>query len=176
MDYFPQYRLHTPAEVLKRNRVTRWEVIRDVLIQQAVQTVVGILLGITEPEDMFGKENYSVALWARRIRIAQRAIPRFLSVVGVNPKGLAENLAPSYPTLSGAILGGQYRLMTSMNPVSNGHQTAVPGFAAWESFLANAIYWYITPVLQFGLGISFVDTWQYFLHRAMHMNKWLYSE
>lgn len=35
-DMFPQYRLHTPAEVLKRNHVSRWDVFRDVLIQQAI--------------------------------------------------------------------------------------------------------------------------------------------
>lgn len=175
MDYFPQHRLHTPAEVLKRNRVTRWEVVRDVVIQQVVQTAVGILLGITEPEDTFGKEEYNVALWARRIRLAQRAIPKLLSVIGVNPKGLAENLGSSYPTLSGAILGGQYPLLASVAS-KGGHELTVSVFAEWESLSANAIYWYIIPVLQFGLGIIIVDTWQYFLHRAMHMNKWLYSK
>lgn len=175
-DYFPQYRLHTPAEVLKRNRVTRWEVVRDVLIQEAVQTVVGLLLGITEPEDTFGKENYHVASWARRIRIAQKAIPRLLSVVGVNPKGLADNLAQSFPMLSGAILGGQYPLLNSAAAFGDASPTAAPSFAAWEVSVASALYWYIVPVLQFIVGMLIVDTWQYFLHRAMHMNKWLYSE
>lgn len=175
MDYFPQHRLHTPAEVLKRNKVTRWEVVRDVMVQQVVQTAVGILLGVTEPEDTYGKEQYNVALWARRIRIAQRVIPKLLSVVGVNPKGLADNLGPSYPMLSGAILGGQYPLLASVAD-KGGPRLSVSIYAEWESLSANAIYWYIIPVLQFGLGILIVDTWQYFLHRAMHMNKWLYSE
>ena len=51
----------------------------------------------------------------------------------------------------------------------------VPTFAVWEMLAAKAIYWVVIPVFQFGLAIIFVDTWQYFLHRAMHMNKWLYS-
>ena len=42
--YFEQYRLHTPAEVLKRNKVTRWEVIRDVVLQQIIQTRSGLYL------------------------------------------------------------------------------------------------------------------------------------
>lgn len=175
MDFFPQYRLHTPAEVSKRNRVSRWEVVRDVLIQQAIQTVMGVLLGIYEPDDTFGKESYDIAVWARRIRVAQRVVPRVLSLFGVNPNGLAENLAPSYPMLSGAIRGGQYPSLNSIVD-GDGQQKGVPSFAAWEVLAASAIYWYIIPVLQFGLGILIVDTWQYFLHRAMHMNKWLYSE
>lgn len=174
-DYFLQYRLHTPAEVSKRNRVTRWEVVRDVLIQQVVQTVMGIVLGITEPEDTFGKENYHVASWARRIRIAQKTIPRILSVVGINPKGLADALAPSFPMLSGAILGGYYPSLISVNGFNDSSKTAT-SFATWEISIASAIYWYIIPALQFSLGLMIVDTWQYFLHRGMHMNKWLYSE
>lgn len=175
MDYFPLYRLHTPAEVSKRNRVSRWEVVRDVLIQQAVQTVVGVLLGMYEPDDTSGKESYDIAVWARRIRVAQRAVPRVLSLFGVNPKGLAANLAPSYPMLSGAIRGGQYPSLNSVLVDGYGQSTGVPSFASWEVLAASAMYWYIIPVLQFGFGILIVDTWQYFLHRAMHMNRWLYS-
>ena len=78
--------------------------------------------------------------------------------------------------LSGAICGGQYPLLHSIISNRDGQLKSVPSFAAWEVFAASAIYWYIIPVLQFGLGILIVDTWQYFLHRAMHMNKWLYSE
>lgn len=160
-DYFPQYRLHTPAEVAKRNRVSRWEVVRDVVIQQIVQTAVGWLLGMTEPDDYFGKESYDVAVWARRIRIVERAIPGALALVGVDAVGLAKNLMPAHPTLAGAIAGGKYG--------------SVAAFASWEISAAWAVYWVLVPLLQFGVAILVVDTWQYFLHRAMHMNKWLYS-
>lgn len=173
-DYFPQYRLHTPAEVLKRNRVSRWEVIRDVLIQQAVQTIVGVLLGMTEPEDTFGKEDFDVAVWARRVRLAQRAIPWVLSLIGVNSKVLASRIVYSYPALAGALHGGHYPSSAFANLPGEGLET-VPKFASWEILLAVAIYHVIVPALQFGLGIVVVDTWQYFWHRAMHTNKWLYS-
>ncbi len=161
MDYFPQYRLHTPAEVAKRNKVSRWEVVRDVVIQQIVQTAVGWLLGMTEPDDFFGKEQYDVAVWARRIRIAERAMPSALALIGLDSAGLAKNLTPAYPMLASAIAGGQYK--------------SVAGFASWELSFAWAIYWVLVPVLQFGVAILVVDTWQYFLHRAMHTNKWMYS-
>ena len=174
-DYFSQYRLHTPAEVLKRNHVSRWEVVRDVLIQQVVQTIVGTLLGMTEPDDFFGKDDYNVVVWARRIRIMQKAVPGLLSLVSVNATGLAKNLAGSHPMLAGFISGGQYSFLTETVVLGNGLQASVPAFTGWEIILAKVLYWYTVPALQFGLAILIVDTWQYFLHRAMHMNKWLYS-
>ncbi|MCJ1434413.1 hypothetical protein MMC27_003781 [Xylographa pallens] len=174
-DLFSKYRLHTPAEVLKRNHVSRWEVVRDVVLQQMIQTVVGTLLGMTEPDDFYGKEDYDVAVWARRIRIVQRALPGLLSLVSLNANGLAKNIAGSYPTLAGALSGGVYPSLTQTVMLSNGNQVSVPSFATWETLAAKAMYWYIIPAVQFGIGIFIVDTWQYFLHRAMHMNKWLYT-
>ena len=172
-DYFPQYRLHTPAEVSSRNKVSRWEVVRDVIIQQVVQTFVGILLGMTEPDDVIGKEDYDIAVWARRIRIAQRAIPGALALVGVNASGVAKALRPEHSIVAGALIGGQYSALDTAAVGANGYPT---GYTAWERSLAGAIYWYLVPTLQFTIGILVVDTWQYFLHRAMHMNKWLYSK
>ena len=174
-DYFPQYRLHTPAEVSKRNRVSRWEVVRDVLIQQVVQTAVGWVLGMTEPDDFFGKEQYDVAVWARRIRIAQWYIPGLLAAVGLDASGMAKKLGASHPMLAGALQGGQYPSLKNMSAVGSNSTVGSPTFAGWELILASAMYWVLIPALQFGIAIVVVDTWQYFLHRAMHMNKWLYS-
>jgi sphinganine C4-monooxygenase len=42
--------------------------------------------------------------------------------------------------------------------------------------VARVVYWYGVPALQFLFGILAVDTWEYFLHRAMHLNKWLYGK
>lgn len=174
-DYFPQYRLHTPVEVEKRNRVSRWEVIRDVVVQQIIQTGVGWLLGMTEPDDVYGKEEHDVAVWARRIRIAERAVPGLLALIGIDANGLAKNLGPTHPMLSGAVLGGRYPSVDTISAVGGGMKVGVSSFASWELMLASAIYWVLVPVIQFGIAILVVDTWQYFLHRAMHMNKWLYS-
>ena len=175
-DYFSSYRLHTPAEVLKRNHVSRWEVVRDVLIQQLVQTVVGTLLGMTEPDDFFGKEEYDVAVWATRVRVAERAIPRLLSALSLDAIRISKSIAGSYPMLAGALAGGSYPSLVQTIPTDAAHATTVPTFASWEMAVAKALYWALIPAIQFGLAIVFIDTWQYFLHRAMHMNKWLYSK
>jgi len=38
------------------------------------------------------------------------------------------------------------------------------------------IYWWIIPALQLGFALFIIDTWQYFLHRLMHTNKFLYRQ
>ncbi|OCK74507.1 hypothetical protein K432DRAFT_409801 [Lepidopterella palustris CBS 459.81] len=173
-DLFPQYRLHTPAEVLKRNHVSRWDVFRDVIIQQVIQTLFGIVLAMVDEEATHGKEDYDIAMWAQRIRIAQRAIPFVLSGVGLNVSALATKLAGSHPTAAAVVAGGKYPWLVQL-VVIGGHKRIVPAFAPWEMLMAKTIYWLVFPGLQFLLGILIVDTWQYFLHRAMHQNKWLYA-
>lgn len=172
-DYFAQYRLHTPAELLKRNHVTRWEVARDVIIQQIIQTGFGLLLAYFDEPVYTGKDEYNTMVWATRIRLAQRYIPVLLGVLGVDAVGLAGKVS-GYPMLKAAILGGKYSL-TQEAVSAVGEVVSVPTFAGWEMAAASAIYWYLIPAVQFFYAIVFVDTWQYFLHRAMHLNKWLYS-
>jgi sphinganine C4-monooxygenase len=94
-------------------------------------------------------------------------------LVGLNAAAISKNLSVSHPMLAGALAGGKYPSLSVGFDVVSG--TPVPAFAAWEMFAASAIYWYIVPIIQFAVAIIFVDTWQYFLHRAMHMNKWLYT-
>src|SRR6266566_173948 len=48
-DLFPQYRLHTPEEIIKRNHATRYQVARDVLLEQVIQIFSGAFLTLTEP-------------------------------------------------------------------------------------------------------------------------------
>jgi len=174
LDMFPQYRLHTPAEVLKRNHVSRWDVFRDVLIQQAIQTVVGLGLALTDADPMQGKADYDVSVWAQRLRMAQKAIPGALGLVGLDAVGIAKNIGGEHAMLSGALAGGVYPELTQTVMLA-GQQVVAPAFASWETTAAKAIYHLGIPALQFVVAILIVDTWQYFLHRAMHMNKWLYT-
>ena len=173
-ELFPQYRLHTPAELLKRNHVSRWDVFRDVIVQQIVQTLFGIGLAMIDEDATYGKEDYDIAVWAQRIRIAQRAIPIVLSTIGLDVGALIAKLSGSYPIAAAALAGGRYPWLVQLVTIG-GQKRSVPGFAPWEILVARAMYWMVFPALQFLLGILVVDTWQYFLHRAMHMNRWLYG-
>ena len=160
-ELFSQYRLHTPAEVLKRNHVTRYEVVKAVVIQQILQTATGLLIAALDPIEMTGKQAYDVAVWARRMRSATRYLPQALSSLGINSVQLASRLHDTYPQTSGVLAGGVYS-----QPLS---------FQSWELITGKVIYWMFVPAVQFAVAIFIVDTWQYFLHRAMHMNKWLYT-
>lgn len=159
-DLFAQYRLHTPAELTKRNHVSRFEVFRDVILQQIIQTVFGLAVAYFDPPEMVGKEDYDIALWARRLRIIQTYLPQLLAAMGINAPQLANRLYDQYPMLASALSGGRY---------------AFKGFASWELSAAKAIYHVVIPAIQFVVAICWVDTWQYFLHRAMHMNRFLYN-
>ncbi|KAL9623014.1 MAG: hypothetical protein Q9160_002733 [Pyrenula sp. 1 TL-2023] len=174
-DIFPQYRLHTPAEILKRNHVTRYEVLRDVIIQQVVQTLFGVVMNSMDPEETTGREHFDEAVWAQRIRLAQRFIPSILSVVGLDSMQMAARLGGSYPMIAGALSGGLYPSLLQKATSTTGEAALLPAFAAWEVFAAKAIYWVLIPLIQFTVAAFIVDTWQYFLHRWMHMNKWLYT-
>ncbi|KAJ9645643.1 Sphingolipid C4-hydroxylase sur2 [Knufia peltigerae] len=158
-DVCAKYRLHTPAEVLKRNHVTRWEVFRDVVLQQIIQTVFGLAVAYFDPEETVGREEFDVTLWAYRLRHVQQYVPSLLAIIGLDAQAMGGKLQ-NYPQLAAALCGGTY-----------GPQA----FAPWEMSTAKFIYWIGIPGVQFTVAILIVDTWQYFLHRAMHMNKFLYT-
>lgn len=172
-DLFPQYRLHTPAEVLKRNHVSRYEVLRDVIFQQIIQVIASFSLSIFDEPPTTGKADYDVAWYAQKIRLAQRAVPLVLSAVGLNPVALASKISMSQPTLSSVLVGGKYPELLQTATIG-GEQTMVPAFASWELATASFAYWYAIPAIQFAAAVVIMDAWEYMLHRAMHMNKWLY--
>ena len=132
------------------------------------------MVGMTEPEEMTGREEYDVASWATRIRIAQRGLPHLLGLLGLNAAEISKSMSGSHPMLAGMLAGGKYPSLNMGMDIVSG--SPVPAFASWEIFAAEVLYWYIVPACQFAVAIIIVDTWQYFLHRAMHLNKWLYSK
>lgn len=174
-DFYPEYRLHTPAELLKRNHVSRANVVRDVLLQQVIQTIAGLVLAYFDAPEYTGREAYDVAVWARRIRVLQTLLPSVFGLVGIDSVGLSKNLS-SFPSLSAALAGGVYPDLWQTLTLDNGLEVVAPAFAGWELTLASLIYNFLIPGLQFVVAILIVDTWQYFWHRAMHLNRWLYGE
>ncbi|KAK0621149.1 hypothetical protein B0T17DRAFT_494264 [Bombardia bombarda] len=173
-DLFPQYRLHTPAEITQRNLASRWQVARDVVIEQIIQIGMSTTLSLTEQRQQIGMEDYDVAVWATRVRLAQRALPSILGVLGLNAATISKNMAASHPLLAGVLAGGHYPFLMTELDGATGTQH-VPVFATWELLVAKAVYWLIIPSIQLWFAACFLDTWQYFWHRAMHVNKWMYT-
>ncbi|KAG8883691.1 hypothetical protein FRB98_002849 [Tulasnella sp. 332] len=56
-----------------------------------------------------------------------------------------------------------------------GDVTAARFIASFGSHIVYGLYWYLIPMAQIFLAFFAMDTWQYFLHRLFHVNKFLYK-
>jgi sphinganine C4-monooxygenase len=177
LNLFPQHKMHTPEEHLKKNRAGFWNVIWTVIRQQGMQAGLGLFAlryGKMQPE-YIGKEDFDIATWAQKIRLAQRFIPLILASVGLDPSGIARNVERTSPTIAGALLGGQYPSLTK-TLVTGSESVTIPTFASWELQLAKAMYYCLVPIFQYFIAMLVFDACQYFAHRLFHTNKWLYGE
>ncbi|KAL8921721.1 MAG: hypothetical protein Q9172_003870 [Xanthocarpia lactea] len=174
-NYWRQYRIHTPEELKQRNRVTVGEVLRSILLQQAVQTALGLCLGyLTDAGDFQGRDDYDIAVWAGRVHRARDATPWILASLGIDGQTLASRIQ-TYATSMGSTVTTEKPLVL-LNSIVYPHlgDGLTYGFAPWELWVAKTIYWVLEPAARFGIAIFFSDSWQYFWHRAMHSNKWMF--
>ncbi|KAI0289592.1 fatty acid hydroxylase superfamily-domain-containing protein [Russula brevipes] len=115
------FRIHDSAEVAARNRASRAEVLRAVLVQQTLQTALAVLWVSEAPE----RVDHAAGM-----------------------RGIARALASPLGTFADA---------------------------AALARLAYFLYWWFIPAAQILVAMVVFDTWQYFLHRAMHINQFLYK-
>jgi sphinganine C4-monooxygenase len=171
-DLLSGYRLHTPEEVLKRNHVTRREVVQDVIVQQIIQSIVGLAISFTEAEEMVGGEWWEVMSLYSKFVSAERWVLRGLaSTVGVDGVRLEEKVIAGITAV-----GGDKVLAASLRLLGLDGAGTSPEMIDWRYKLVEVAYWYLLPAARFWVAIFILDTWQYFLHRLMHEVKWLYSE
>jgi len=124
LPFFEKYRIHTPQELTQKNKASKRSVLQAVVFQQIVQTGVGLLLMLTEPDEILTSDEHQMD-WLRSL------------------------LFPYFATIS----------------VNEQHL----GASVWM------IYHVIVPAFQFFLAFFFLDTWQYFWHRFMHRNKFMFK-
>ncbi len=132
-NYLAGIRLHTSEEERLRNPVSRAECLRNVILNQVIQTTLGLVLTIGGEGDWTGKDDYHIAVWATRIGMARRLLPSLLSVSGVDVK-----------TLLGR-LGGI------------GLHAAAESTTDWDLHLASLGYWYAFPVVQWIIALAVWD-------------------
>ena len=173
---FSKYRLHTPQEFKTRNRVTVGEVLSSVILQQTIQTALGLWLGyVLEAGDYYGKEEYDIAVWARRMHQVGEAIPYMLAVVGIDARTLGHNMQHYAHSFSPSASAEKPTAIVSLVMTPHiGQQEWTGGYTALEIYAAKTLYWVLEPAARFGIAIMFSDAWQYFWHRAMHSNKWMF--
>ncbi|KAF7430569.1 hypothetical protein PC9H_006277 [Pleurotus ostreatus] len=131
--WLEKYRIHESAEVQKKNRATRLDVVKAVFFQQVIQTLLGILW-LSEPT--------TSGTWDQHL---QKMGEIAATVAGFAHRVLGEKVGE-------AVLR------------ANGRE------------LVYFVYWWAIPSAQFLAAIFFIDTWQYFLHRGMHMNTFMYKQ
>ena len=144
--WLEKYRIHDSEEVRTRNLATRLEVVWAVILQQVIQTALGLI--------SLSDESTHVVNHVQQLR----RVASFLDSLAFTTFG--KRITP-------------YILV----------------------HVANFLYWWGIPTFQF-LGAMYeqisphihsnyrpwlisrfiIDTWQYFLHRLMHSNKFLYKQ
>ncbi|CAG8476023.1 15756_t:CDS:2 [Funneliformis mosseae] len=124
---FEKYRLHSVIETETRNKVSQSEVIRAVLLQQFLQTLLGFLLVVVEDEDVMLDDAVEMLVYQQ-------------------------------------ILKSILTTFDKWNVLEPFHNSVV-----------KTVYWYLIPFSRFLFAMIFLDTWQYFMHRFFHQNKFLYK-
>ena len=157
--YLQQYRIHTPKEIGKRNRVSRFECLRGVLFNQTLQTLFGIIAEWGGEGDFYVCDEYWISVWATRVARTRQLAPKLLRLLAIDFKQLPTRMTISYFT--------PVSTMTGCRNIS--------AFSSWELHLAQVIYYLVVPIFQFTLAVLISDSWQYFGHRWMHSNKFMYS-
>lgn len=127
-----RYRIHEPEEVRKRNRVTPSQVVKAVILQQVIQTALGVFYLEEDPGGSIFHRDY----------LAEMASSAKLVLI------LIRIILPAQH--ANWVLGNYGKQITQ-----------------WT-------YWWAIPVAQYLWASFLMDTWQYFWHRAFHINQFLY--
>ncbi|KAL8664071.1 MAG: hypothetical protein Q9202_003363 [Teloschistes flavicans] len=169
-----KYKLHTSAEDLTKNRASRRDVIKFALIQQAAQCILGYLTA--DDTERFLSPEYAVILWAQRLRNVQMVSSQWTHYAANTVLWIIYGPDFSEPTFRKSIVEAPLKYLVgsaTWSFVDPSHDP-VP-FSAMEMSIAKTMYWILHPLFQFVFAMVLADTFQYFTHRAFHVNKWLYK-
>jgi sphinganine C4-monooxygenase len=117
-----KYRIHPPEEVVTRNKATKSDVFKDVVLQHIVQTIVGYTFSKFDGIQYTGMEQFVITKWTNKL-------------------------------------------------VSDPKNSAYPAI----KLLVELFYKYGLSFIKIFTAFVIVDSWQYWFHRIMHMNKYLYK-
>ncbi|KAL8735106.1 MAG: hypothetical protein Q9166_000982 [cf. Caloplaca sp. 2 TL-2023] len=169
-----KYKLHTSAEDLTKNRASRRDVIKFALIQQAAQCTLGYLMA--DDTEQFASPQFGIAVWARRLRYVEILVSQWMQFAGFQSSWLTYDSKPPGTNSPTAFLQEPFGsfLGNSSQDLSSGTFGPAP-FNSPELFTARIMYWILVPLFQYISAMVLADTFQYFTHRAFHVNRWLYK-
>ncbi len=166
-EVFSNYRIHPSEDELKRNRVTKWQVLSKVTQYHVIQISLGLFLNRGSGPTMVGDEICQIHKVARLIKHTRVILPMILGILGIDAKRLAFVIQDTDARLAHASIS---------DPLSSGNLLQNPAFTAVELSMAKFIVIFGKPMLQYLVALAVVDTWIYFTHRLCHVNKTLYRE
>lgn len=105
---------------------------------------------------MTGNEGRDTMIWASRVHVFGQVILALLSSSGLNVKALIAKISRSV-------------FVTTFVASGRAEHDV-------EMLAAKLIYYGLMPALRLYMALWLADTWVFFIHRAEHSNKWLYSK
>ncbi|KAG5629683.1 hypothetical protein H5410_001400 [Solanum commersonii] len=173
------YRLHTKKDEDEKNLVTKKEVVKGVLLQQVVQSIVAtVLFAIladtgTDISLVYVAEEFRTTYLGMPSGAKYKAKQVWHRIVDRFEKKLA-TWKRQYLSLGGRValinnmLDSLSTYLMSLFPMSI-NVTGNDGNSEGNQ------HGFLVLVRQLFVAMVILDTWQYFMHRYMHQNKFLYK-
>ena len=133
---------------------------------------------MADDTELFYSDHYNVAVWVQRVRHIQSYMGHLIHYLGFTSGWAAKTYAGSEAVFGNPALQKSIGLcLHNSSEAAYARCTAAAApFPRWEWATAEMIYWVIVPTLQYVTAMALADSFQYFTHRAFHVNKWLYSK
>lgn len=127
--------------------------------------------------EQFVPHEYAIAEWAQKIRHVEHSATEWMLYFVYGLTWITNK-----PSVYGAASAAAFPQNPYNSHVGNFSQITLTRsalstapFSVWNTIAAKTIYWVIVPLLQYVCAMVLADTFQYFTHRAFHVNKWLYK-
>ncbi|CAK1356388.1 Sphingolipid C4-hydroxylase sur2 [Cercospora beticola] len=152
-DWLSKYRIHTSAEELTKNKVTRWDCFVSTIKCQAMQTCLGIALTWNTDPELMEDVEAGIAMWTRRARVVLMALKQVMA--SIRPLLGVSDSALSWPR----------------SAIDIARDTP----SALDLSAGKALYWYLVPLVKIIVALLVADAWMYTIHRMEHTNRWMYK-
>ncbi|KAL8702389.1 MAG: hypothetical protein Q9201_004434 [Fulgogasparrea decipioides] len=130
---------------------------------------------MADDTELFLSPEYAVAVWAQRLRYSGLLISRRMVFAGLGLPSFAGGTKGFERAAPAALLQRVSSLAGNATEGPSLSEIYVVPYTAMELLLAKSVYWIIGPLFQYIAAMVLADTFQYFTHRAFHVNKWLYK-
>ena len=133
---------------------------------------------MTAVEEPFVPHDYGVALWAQKIHYFGMVAGEAMRYTGLDLEWIMNESQAYGVGYTAAFAQDIWSSHVSNYSQVVGERLDGPtvNFSAWELTAARLLYWVVVPLFQYISAMVLADTFQYFTHRAFHVNRWLYSK